>query len=300
MHMLTEDRNRQSDDRLRMKTQDDTLMRAAMDGAGLPPWEARALPELVDEMYFSQPSDADPLRDGQMFYQCTALKEGAGKPLKDCHQVQVRLTLHDHGADKPLHRERGQAAVRRQITCRITEEARAQGGLLRQEDVAYLLHTSERTVRRDVALLAKPGSHVAARGFLRDIGPSVSHQGIAIQHWLAGKEPVDSARAINHRVQAVDRSLNDFRRIVFILRQGHDKVTAARMTRLSESLVAPYVAIYNAVADNEAYAYRWQEIKLQLGRLSEQNTEKNQTNHHRSTDCPSHSVPPTKTPQAHS
>ena len=60
MHMLTEDRNRQSDDRLRMKTQDDTLMRAAMDGAGLTPWEARALPELVDEMYF--PSRATLIR----------------------------------------------------------------------------------------------------------------------------------------------------------------------------------------------------------------------------------------------
>ena len=34
MPMLTEDRKRQHDDRLRMKTQDDTLMPAAMDDAG--------------------------------------------------------------------------------------------------------------------------------------------------------------------------------------------------------------------------------------------------------------------------
>ena len=51
-------------------------MRAAMDGVGLSPWRVRALPELVEEIYSSQCSDADPLRDGQPFYQCTALEDG--------------------------------------------------------------------------------------------------------------------------------------------------------------------------------------------------------------------------------
>ena len=36
---------RHSKDRLRMKPQNDTLMRAAMDGAGLTRWEAQALPD---------------------------------------------------------------------------------------------------------------------------------------------------------------------------------------------------------------------------------------------------------------
>ena len=61
MHMLTEDRNRHSDDRLRMKTQNDTLMREAMAGAGLTLWEAQALPELVEEIYFNQGGE-QPLR----------------------------------------------------------------------------------------------------------------------------------------------------------------------------------------------------------------------------------------------
>ena len=138
MDMLIEDRKRHSEDRLRMKTQNDTLMRAAMDGAGLTRWEAQALPELVEEIYFRQ-SGSGPMRDGQQLFQCTALHEGAGKPLASCQQVQVRLTLHDLDGDLPLHRSSGGAALRRQVLCRITEEARSQGGLLTQEDVALLL-----------------------------------------------------------------------------------------------------------------------------------------------------------------
>ena len=263
MLMLTEDRNRQSDERLLMKTQNDTLMREAMAGAGLSPWEARALPDLVEEIYFSQGGD-QPMRDGQILFQCTAIDEGAGKALKSCRQVQVRLTTHDLATDRPLHREQGQTAMRQQALCRITEEARSQGGLLTQEDAAYLLHSSERTIRRDVQELLQRGIHVATRGFLKDIGPSVSHKGIAIRHWLDGKEPADVARAINHSVQAVDRYLADFRRVVFSCRQNFDAVTITRMTRLSRSLVETYMAIDEAVADNPSYAYRWREIEIQL------------------------------------
>lgn len=263
MHMLTEDRNRQSDERLSMKTQDTTLIHEAMIGAGLSHWEAKYLPELVQEIYFSQ-GDEQPLRDGQILFQCTAINEGAGKCLAACQQVQVRLTTHDQDVDRPLHRREGLTAMRRQILCRITEEARSQGGLLTQEDAAYLRQSSERTIRRDVAALLKLGIHVATRGVLKDIGPSVSHKGIAIRHWLEGKEPADVARAINHSVQAVDRYLNDFRRVVYTARQGFDAVTTARMTRLSPRLIETYRTIFTEASENPAYAYRWQEIELQL------------------------------------
>ena len=298
MLMLTENRNRQSDDRLRMKTQNDTLMRAAMTGAGLTPWEARALPDLVEEIYFSQ-GDDQPMRDGQVLYQCTSINEGAGKPLKDCQQVQVRLTTHDVPSDRPLHREQGLTALRRQVLCRITEEARVQGGLLTQEDAALLLHTSERTIRRDVAALAACGIHIATRGYLRDIGPSVSHKGIAIRHWLDGKEPADVARAINHSVSAVDRYLADFRRVVYCQRQQLDVVTIMRMTRLSRSLVEAYLAIYEPLSDEPSYAYRWQEIAIQFGQESPENAEQSAKKGGTETTSPCIAVHPMKTPEVH-
>lgn len=261
MIMMTEDRNRQSDERLRLKTQNDTLMRAAMAGAGLTRWEAQALPELVEEIYFST-GEAGPQRDGQILYQCTAIEEGPGKALAACRQVQVRLTVLDVALDLPLRREQGMTAARRQVLCRITEEAREQGGLLTQEDAAFLLHSSERTIRRDVAALLEHGIHVATRGFLKDIGPTLSHKGIAIRHWFAGSEPVDIARQINHSLRAVERYLGDFRRVAFGAMRGFDLTTIARMTRLSPNLVATYHEIHQAMYASPEHAFRFDEIRM--------------------------------------
>lgn len=260
MYMLTEDRNRQSDERLRLKSQNETLMREAMSGAGLTPWEARALPELVEEIYFSQGGDG-PMRDGQVLYQAIALEEGPGKALSACRPVQVRLTVVDVGSDQDLRREVGLTAMRQQALCRITEEAREQGGLLTQEDAAFLLHSSERTIRRDVAALLKRGIHVATRGFVKDIGPTVSHKGVAIRHWLGGSEPVEVARQINHSLTAVERYLGDFRRVAFAAMQGFDAVTTSRITRLSPRLVATYRTIFDEAVDQADYAYRFDEIR---------------------------------------
>lgn len=298
MHMLTEDRQRQSDERLAMKTQKDTLKRAAIEGAGLTPWAAQALPDIVDRIFFTELGDG-PLRDGQLLFQCTALEEGAGKALLQCRHVQVRLTTHDMEVDRPLHREQGQTAMRQQVLCRITEEARSQGGLLTQEDLAYLLHSSERTIRRDIAALKQRDIFVATRGLLKDIGPSVSHKGVAIRHWLAGKEPVDVARAINHSVQAVDRYLGDFRRVVFAARMGYDEVTTARITRLSPSLIATYRAIYDTAAQEPSYAYRWQEIMLQIGEDINEKPETSGKKRAKQILCRSLSANQTKTQEVH-
>lgn len=261
MIMLTADRNRKSDERLRLKTQNDTLMREAMAGAGLSRWEAQALPEIVNEIYFVQAGEG-PVRDGQILYQCTALDEGPGKPLATCRQVQVRLTMLDVEADLPLRRASGLAAARRQALCRMTEEAREQGGLLTQEDAAFLLHSSERTIRRDVAALLTAGIHVATRGYVRDIGPTLSHKGVAIRHWFAGHEPVDVARRINHSLTAVERYLGDFRRVAFAAMRGFDETTTARITRLSPGLVTTYRAVYDEMRDDPEHAYRFDEIAL--------------------------------------
>lgn len=298
MLMLTEDRQRQSDERLAMKTQKDTLKRAAIQGAGLSPWAAQVLPDIVEQIFFPDLNDM-PLRDGQILFQCTALEEGAGKSLEHCRQVQVRLTIHDIDSDRPLHREQGQTAMRQQVLCRITEEARSQGGLLTQEDLAYLLLSSERTIRRDVAALKQREIFVATRGLLKDIGPSVSHKGVAIRHWLMGKEPADVARVINHSVQAVDRYLNDFRRVVFATRMGYDDVTTARITRLSPSLIATYRAIYDTAATEPSYAYRWQEIMLQLGSETDENPELSGKKGAKPTLCQSHSANQMKIQEVH-
>ena len=70
--------------RLKIKSQEQLLVRKAVEGAGLSPWEAEELVEVVREVFFSEPQDR-PLRSGQLFYECAASSEGAGKPLSQCN-----------------------------------------------------------------------------------------------------------------------------------------------------------------------------------------------------------------------
>ncbi len=118
----------------------------------------------------------------------------------------------------------------------------------------------ERTIRRDIKALRALGIHVPTRGFVQDIGPTLSHKGLAVQHWLEGKEPVAVAKAINHSLSAVERYLEDFKRVALLVIKGLDAVAIARATNLSSALVKTYQTMYQDVKDKPDYAYRFKEL----------------------------------------
>ena len=142
--------------RLRAKTQEQHLMNLAVQGAGLSAWEAQVLVDCVKEVYFSEPG-VHPLRSGQLRYECVAATEGAGKPLAACQLVTVTLTLLDP-EDRGPHGAFGPAALRQRQVLRLTEEARDQGGLLSQEDLAQLLSC------REAAMKSHPSTRAALYG----------------------------------------------------------------------------------------------------------------------------------------
>ena len=115
--------------RLRIKTQLHQLNIMAQHGAGLSPWEASTLTNIVDETFF-QTADAVTYRSGQMKYSCVKTTEPAGKPLAQCEMVTVRLTILDQEDRKDLPSKSCQRStdMRRRRLLRICEEAREQGG----------------------------------------------------------------------------------------------------------------------------------------------------------------------------
>ena len=78
--------------RLEIKTQLHQLEIVAQHGAGLSPWEASALADMVNETFF-QTADDVTYRSGQLKYSCVKAAEPAGKALAQCEMVTVRLTL---------------------------------------------------------------------------------------------------------------------------------------------------------------------------------------------------------------
>lgn len=259
MISLNESRDAQCDVRLSLKTQDQTLIRQAMDGAGLTRWEAAVLPRVVEEIYF-QGGLNRPWKDGQVRYQCVDIKAGPGRKLSECALVPTALTVIDVEKDRAVLREFGAVALRRSKLMRIAEEAREQGGVLTQEDLGVLLACDERTIRRDIQALRTQGIHVPTRGYVQDIGPTLSHKGLAIRHWLQGKEPVAVARAINHSLAAVERYLEDFKRVSLLVIKGLDETAIARAANMSPALVKSYQAMYQEAKTTPAYAYRFTEL----------------------------------------
>ncbi len=259
MQIVHEVREAQCDARLTMKTQDQTLMRLAMEGAGMTRWEARALPEMVREVYFREPGNR-PMEEGQMRYQAVSLKAGAGRKMSECPLVQVTLRVIAMEEDREVLRAQGAVALRRSKVMRLAEEAREQGGVLTQEDLGVLIGCDERTIRRDVKALRSLGIHVPTRGFLHDIGPTLTHKAQAVRHWLEGKEPVAITRAINHSLTAVERYLDDFQRVALLTSKGLDAVAIARAANLSPALVETYQAMYAEAKQKPEYHYRFDEL----------------------------------------
>lgn len=262
MQMTPEIRSEDQVRRLELKTQDQRLKVLAVQGTGLSPWEADVLVEVTREVYFAEPG-VGPLRTGQMRFECVAAGEGAGKPLKDCRLVTVVLTLFEAREDLALWRQRGQPARRKYLIQRLTEEAREQGGLLSQEDLALLVLSDVRTVRRDIQQLREEqGIYVATRGQIQDIGPGVSHKGVAIGHWLSGLEPVEVARRINHTLYAVERYIHTFCRVVFLRRKGFHPLQIALTVGISSGGTKTFLDIYAAHGKKPEYARRFEEIDL--------------------------------------
>src|SRR5690349_5788264 len=80
--------------RLQIKTINQQMKQAAIQGTGISSWEADVLVETIEDVYFSE-LHKNQLKAGQVKYHCISAEEGPGKPLKDCKMVSVILTLFD-------------------------------------------------------------------------------------------------------------------------------------------------------------------------------------------------------------
>jgi hypothetical protein len=174
-------------------------------------------------------------------------------------QLSVVLTL----IDPDDHKVPGGAdGLRRHKLARLAEEAREQGGLLTQEDLAQLLACDVRTVRRDLAhLKARCSVIVPTGGQQKDIGPTVTHKAQAIRHWLEGQEPQEVARAIHHSLHAVERYLQHLARVLFLAGQGFEPLQIAFTVGISPATTRTYLDLYPQFKSTAGFQQRLAQLK---------------------------------------
>jgi len=229
--------------RLRAKSPEEAIIERIGRDFNLAPFMARTQFEQM-RRYFEEYYDLE--RDvGQVTFLAVSVDVPPGRPIATCKREAVTLTL-DHPDDVEALRS-GVASLRRSKIQRLTQEAREQGALLTQEDLARLLCASRSTIKRDIAWLRKEGTDVPTRGQIKDIGKGISHKAQIVEDWLAGYTFSQIKQRRRHSIHSIDRYCSGFRRVILLHEHGLSRGETRVSTGLSERLIGEYLDLYEAV-----------------------------------------------------
>lgn len=253
-----------NDDELRRladKSLDGQLLWELQNGFELSPRASQGVLETVKLLYSERPET----QSGKVSLRVVKRDASVGKPLDELEKIEVWVTLHAGQEDLETYAEYGHAGLRRQKILRITEEILDQHGVATQEDLARLLGTSIRTVRRDIAYLLKQGQRVVTRGVYSDIGPSVSHKVVIVEMFLSGFVYTEICWKTQHSPKAVKRYVQTFGRVVALYERGlKEAAEIARYAGISERLANEYLELYAKQGQKPGCQERLKELLEQL------------------------------------
>ena len=253
--------------RLDIKTMERLFANLITDGTNCSPFESDIIVEKAKEVFaIGDHAEGNILQPGQMIWTAVDINEPPGKPLRNCKLQRIIITHIDPKEDTEVRRQYGVCAKRQQQILRMSVEAQEQHALLTQEDLAEILDTDVRTIRRDIQALRKRGICVPTRGQQKDIGPGVTHRVKAISLFLEDKEPLEIARTIKHSLTAVERYIDTFCRVVYCQRKFRNNLKTAMVVGVSLYTVNTYLDLHTSACEDPAYRERISEIE-QRGRI---------------------------------
>lgn len=188
---------------------------------------------------------------GQIVHTAVHKDEPAGKRIRDCRMVPVRLTLISP-ADSALH-SISSVQARRYRIYRLATEAYEQDGLLSQADLAILLAIDESTVKDQVRILREEGLVVPTRGWVKDMGPMPSHKAIIARMLALGKTTDEIRAATRHSESSISRYQHQFAMVLFLVKKYPDAQheERCRLSGLTRKAYDIYFEIYRKLCDNE-------------------------------------------------
>ena len=186
---------------------------------------------------------ASQLAEGQILYPAVKADEPAGKALKECQYVMVRLTLFA-GDDILYQQQYGLKALKKRILQRMSEEADAQGGPLTYEDLARLLFADRKTIGQYIQELRAAGQRVVTRASYTDASASISHHRAIVRQFLLNYTETEIAQRLDHGLSRVEGYIKDFLRICVAERQGYTVEGIRHLTGLAKGVVEKHLAHY--------------------------------------------------------
>ena len=265
--MGTRNRTKEISDRLNCKTLDNRFRTEVVQGLNCSPFEADAVLDVVQEIYFPfLDQQAPKMPPGRISLVAVCADEPAGKPVAECQKRTVCLTLHRGRQDDNLLLD-SVARFRQGRTADLCQQALSQGGLLTVEDLAFrIFFVSTRTISRDLATLRKqdPSQVIPLRSNLHDIGPVLTHRTQIVRLALQGKTTSQICRILRHSPEAVANYLATFTRVAQLKQKEMEVNQIAFLLRRGRSLIQQYVELLQQCQEDKNMSYHLEEL-LRLG-----------------------------------
>ena len=203
------------------------------------------------------------IKTGQMRVLLARQKAASGQALGQVSQVEVTWTVDAGAEDITVLREYGLSGLRQVHIQRLLDEALEQGALATQEDLARVLQTSLRTIKRDFAELHEKGLYLSSRGYMKGIGRGQTHKAQIIRRWLHGESYDQLSINSHHAVSSINRYLKTFVQVVRLHQERMSTNQIALLLQIGAPLVRDYLDVYERNAEAECR----ERLEEQLTRL---------------------------------
>jgi DNA-binding Lrp family transcriptional regulator len=171
--------------------------------------------------------------------------QSAGKRMNEAKKREVIVTLDGGIEDLEYFGRHGRKELRRMQLLRMIDEGIDQGVVFSEEDLAKLLSTSTRTVKRDIRVLREDGCEVQTRGYFEGIGRAISHKRVIVEYYLRGMTFAEIETRSRHTPQAIKRYVETFARVAYVLAHRHvQPQERSYILGISPSLLKEYETLY--------------------------------------------------------
>lgn len=234
--------NTQTNKRLQAKTPQQRFVQVLEKEFQFAPRVAKAV---LDEAHVNLLGSSKHLGPGQLRTVLTKRSAPHGRRLGETDLVEVIWTIDAGEEDILILQQHGGPSLRRSRIQRLLTEALEQGGAATQEDLARVLHTSVRTIKRDFAHLQEQGMTLPTRGYVRGIGRGQTHKAQIITRWLRGETYDQIVLHAHHSLASIRRYIGAFVQVVQLHRQGFAVEEIAMLAQISLYVVREYLLVYD-------------------------------------------------------
>jgi len=186
--------------------------------------------------------------NNQIIYNAVSDQEPAGKKLSECRLQAVALDYIDTKDLDLLDRESAKQ-LRWARLLRYATQARHQGAVLTQPDLALLLGISTEAIQ--TLLKEHPDVIVPTRGMVADMGPALSHADKIINLFMNGYTETEIVRRTGHSYGSVENYILSYAKVVYLLQKGMPAPAIRKALGFSRKLVDKYISLYREYSGSD-------------------------------------------------